>query len=371
MIPQAAPHLRIARYRNDIDRALAGVVASGSYILGPRVEAFEQAFAGLLGVRHCIGVASGTDALVLALRALGIGPGDEVLTVSLTAAATAQAILLVGAVPRFVDVDPLTWVIDIAQLEAMIGPRTRAILPVHLHGYPAPAPALRRLADRHGLALLEDCAQAHGARLPEGRLGSFGDAACFSFYPTKNLGSIGDGGAVTTNDAGLAARLRSLRIYGWGPDDRVSHVVAGNSRLDELQAAVLGVLLLHLEAGNAERREIAGYYHDRFAGSPMRMQPLSPGAIHHQFALAVRNRDAMINRLRDHHAIGTAVHYTPPLHRQPAFAAYASGDLPVTEALAAQLISLPIQPEVAGPNRERIADAVLEAIAHDSPDPHD
>lgn len=363
MIPQAAPHLRIARYGEEIDSAIADVVGSGSYILGPKVSALETAFAKLVGVDHCIGVASGTDALILALRAVGVAPGDEVITVSMTTTATAQAILMADAVPRFVDVDPKTWVMDAGKVEASIGPRTRAILPVHLYGHAAPVVALRALADRHGLALVEDCAHAHGARTTEGRLGSFGDAAAFSFYPTKNLGGVGDGGAVVTRDPEIAAKVRSLRTYGWGPDDRISHFRAGNSRLDEIQAAVLLVLLAHLEEGNRERREIAAYYAARLAGTRATLPPMGEGAVHHQFAIAVDGRDAVMATLAAR-GIGTAVHYAFPVHLQPAFANLATGSLPVTEALASRLLSLPIQPEVAGPNRQTIADAVVEVLGH-------
>jgi dTDP-3-amino-3,4,6-trideoxy-alpha-D-glucose transaminase len=361
MIPQASPPLRIARYRQEIDQAIARVVGGKNYILGPHVEAFEQAFAATIGTPHCVGVASGTDALVLALRALGIGPGDEVITVAMTMAGTAQAIVATGATPCFVDIDPVNWVMDAAQAEAAVGPRTRAILPVHLYGGAAPVVQLRRVADRHGLALVEDCAQAHGAWIAEGQLGSFGHAAAFSFYPTKNLGGIGDGGAVTTKDAALAARLRSLRAYGWGEGDRISHLPATNSRLDELQASILLALLGHLEEGNAERREIAGYYAARFAGTEMAVSPLAPGAVHHQFAIGIDRRDDRIARLAAL-GVGTAVHYTPPLHHQPAFARFAPGPLPVTELLAARLISLPIQPEVAGRHRVAVADAVLKVM---------
>src|ERR1700682_474376 len=221
-IPQAAPARRIERYRTEIDQAMAGVVTDGHYILGPALEHFEEAFAAYLGVRHCIGVNSGTDALALSLRALGVSPGDEVITTALTFAATAQAILHCGAQPCFVDVDPVTRCIDPAAVEAAIHEKTAAIIPVHLFGHPAAMKALMQTAARHGLAVVEDCAQAHGTTIGGEKAGTFGHAAAFSFYPTKNLGCIGDGGAIATNDSALAAKLRSLRHYGWTSADRIS-----------------------------------------------------------------------------------------------------------------------------------------------------
>ncbi len=235
MIPQAAPPLRIARFREEIDAAVARVLSGPSYILGEAVSAFEAAFAETAGGGHCVGVASGTDALALALRALGIGPGDEVLLPALTFAGTAQAILHCGASPVFVEVDQATRCIDPAAAEGAIGPRTAALVPVHLFGHPAAMPALMALADRHRLAVVEDCAQSHGAALGDRALGSFGHAAAYSFYPTKNLGGIGDGGAVVTADPALAERLRRLRHYGFAGGERVSGGIGFNSRLDEIQ----------------------------------------------------------------------------------------------------------------------------------------
>ncbi|WP_430913426.1 DegT/DnrJ/EryC1/StrS family aminotransferase [Methylobacterium sp. sgz302541] len=358
MIPQAAPARRIARFRAEIDAAVASVLGGDSYILGEAVESFERAFAEEAGAAHCVGVASGTDAIALGLRALGIGPGDEVIVPAMTFVGTAQAVLHCGALPRLVDVDPATRCIDVAAAAAAVGPHTAAIVPVHLFGHPAPMPALMELAGRHGLAVVEDCAQSHGASLDGRPLGGFGHAAAYSFYPTKNLGCVGDGGAVATNDARLAARLRALRNYGFDGPERISRVCGFNSRLDAIQAAILSVLLPHLRAGNAERLEIAARYRAALpAAAGLALPPDHGACVYHQFAITHPERD----RLAAHLAaagIGTAVHYTPGLHRHPVFAEAASGPLPVTDALADTLLSLPIQPEIAAEAPEAVAAAL-------------
>lgn len=359
VIPQAAPPRRIARFRSEIDLAVASVLAGSQYILGSAVDAFEQSFAAYAGRNYAIGVASGTDALALALRALGIGPRDEVITTALSFSGTAQAILHCGAVPRFVDVDPETRCIDPLAAAAAVGPRTAAILPVHLFGYPADMPALMAVAERHGLAVLEDCAQSHGASLAGQKLGSFGHAAAYSFYPTKNLGCVGDGGAVLTDDASLAARLRSLRNYGFESRGRISHSIGFNSRLDELQAAILLALLPHLDAGNAERRSIAERYRDLLGGLDLGVPPDNPGCVYHQFAVTHPDRDGLMRYLAQS-GIGSCVHYAPSLHRHPAFSDDAAGPLPVTDALSATLLSLPIQPEVVISEVDRVAQAIRE-----------
>ena len=360
VIPQAAPAERIARFRGEIAAAIDRVVRSDRYILGPAVEEFEAAFAAYLGVEHCVGVGTGTDAIALALRGLGIGPGDEVITTALTAAGTAQAILLCGARPRFVDVDPVTRCIDPDAVEAAITPRTAAIVPVHLFGHPAPILRLMALAERHGLAVVEDCAHAHGAMVEARKLGSFGHAAAFSFYPTKNLGGIGDGGAVVCGDAALGGRIRSLRCYGWD-DERVSRQAAGNSRLDEMQAAVLSVLLTHLDEGNAERRALAERYRRCLDGLSVGLPPDDPGAVFHQFAITCDDRERLRRTLQEAD-IATAVHYCPPLHEHPAFHDAGAPGLPRTEALSRALLSLPIQPEVAAPHFSRIVDGIRRGV---------
>ncbi|MGU3538287.1 DegT/DnrJ/EryC1/StrS family aminotransferase [Methylobacterium sp. A54F] len=358
MIPQAAPQRRIARFRREIDAAIGGLLGGEAYILGAPVAAFEEAFAAHAGCAHAVGVSSGTEALALALRALGVGAGDEVVLPALTFAGSAQAVLHCGALPRFAEVDPLTRCLDPRAAAAAIGPRTAAILPVHLFGHPADMPALMALAARHGLAVVEDCAQAHGATLDGTRLGSFGHAAAFSFYPTKNLGCVGDGGAITTNDPGLAERLRALRNYGFAEGEKVSLGLGFNARLDALQAAILSALLPYCDAGNAERRAVAGRYRAALEGCPeLGLPPEAEGAVYHQFAVTHPDRDGLMRHLAAA-GIGSAVHYAPGLHRHPAFAEGAPGPLPVTDRLADTLLSLPVQPEIACQALDRVADAV-------------
>ena len=357
-VPQAAPQRRIARFRREVDAAVASALGGDAYILGPAVEAFERAFAARAGLAHCVGVASGTDALALALRALGVGPGDEVIAPALTFSGTAQAVLHCGATPRFADVDPATRCLDPAAAAAAVGPRTAAIVPVHLFGHPADMPALMALAGRHGLAVVEDCAQSHGATLGGRKLGTFGHAAAYSFYPTKNLGCVGDGGAVLTGDDRLAGRLRAMRNYGFEGRDRVSRSLGFNSRLDEIQAAILSALLPHLAAGNAERRAVAARYRALLAGVPgLGLPPDDPGCVYHQFAVAHPDRDGLMRHLA-RAGIGGAVHYAPGLHLHPAFSGGAGAPLPATEALSDTLLSLPVQPEVAADAVERVARAV-------------
>jgi dTDP-4-amino-4,6-dideoxygalactose transaminase len=367
VIPAAAPQLRLARFATEIEEAVAGAVASQQLILGERVEAFERRFADYVGVPHCVGVNSGTDAVGLALRACGVGPGDEVITASMTASGTGMGILQAGAEPRLVDVDPVSRCIDPEAVEAAIGPRTAAIVPVHLHGFVCDMPGLMEIAERRGLLVVEDCAQAHGARHASGqRAGSFGIAAAFSFYPTKNLGCAGDGGAVVTRDEGIADRLRSLRSYGWADERRLSAEPGFNSRLDEVQAAVLDVMLGHLDEGNGERATIASEYRRVLgpaaeAGSLV-LPPEDPGAVHHQFAIEVDERDRLRHWLEER-GIQTGVHYPVGLHQQPAFSEFSPREgLPVTERLAERFVSVPVQPEVVGERAGWIGETVAEGV---------
>jgi dTDP-4-amino-4,6-dideoxygalactose transaminase len=363
MIPLCSPRLRFNRFSAAVGEAVRSVLDGNHFVLGPEVERFEHAFATYLGVRHCIGVNSGTDALVLALRALGIGPGDEVITVSMSFTATAMAVLHVGARLRFVDVNPDTRCIDLKQIEAAITPRTVAILPVHLHGFPVDMLRLMAIAKHHHLAVVEDCAQAHGARVAERTVGAFGDLAVFSFYPTKNLGCAGDGGAVVTQSPELAARVRALRTYGWVDERRISHELGHNSRLDEVQAAVLNALLPHLDEGNRERVALAARYRRLLVDEDVKLASENPGAVHHQFVISVPRRNALRSYLLETAGIETGVHYPVPLHRQPLYAAYATSPLPVTDELARTMVSLPIQPEIAGEHLEHIAQSVRIGVA--------
>jgi dTDP-4-amino-4,6-dideoxygalactose transaminase len=329
----------------EVRAATERVFNGGWYILGPEVETFEAEFASYHGISHAIGVATGTDAIELALRAAGVGPGDEVITVAHTAVATVCAIERAGATPVLVDVDRDSFTMDPAAAEAAITPRTRAIVPVHLYGHPAEMQSIAALAQRHGLLLIEDCAQAHGARYRGQLVGTFGDLAAFSFYPTKNLGAYGDGGAVITRNDALATRLRRLRNY--GQEQRYHAIERGmNSRLDELQAAILRVKLRHLDAHNERRREIASQY----AGllhtvEPPRCVPDASGIEHvfHLYVVRHPRRDELRAALH-RRGIAPQVHYPVPVHLQPAYAdlGYSRGSLPVTEHLSDQILSLPL-----------------------------
>ena len=333
------------------------------------METFEEEFAAYIGVAQAIGVANGTDALELALRATGVGPGDAVYTVSHTAVATVVAIERTGAMPVFVDIDESTFTLDPDRLEVAIagdprpgGARPRAIVAVHLYGQLAPMPAILDIARRHGLTVIEDCAQAHGARL-EGRLaGTWGDIASFSFYPTKNLGALGDGGAVTANDPVLAERVRELRQYGWR-ERYVSSVPGMNSRLDEIQAAVLRAKLPHLDAGNARRRAIAARYDAALEASSIRPPAVASAAEHvyHQYVIRTEQRGALAASLA-RQGIGTAIHYPVPVHRQPAYANRCPipGTLAATEAIAGEILSLPMFPTLGDDAIDRVSGAILE-----------
>lgn len=361
MIPQAAPASRIARYRSTVDAAITSVIEGANYILGSAVANFETNFAAYVGTSHCIGVNSGTDAIAFSLRALGIGKGDEVITTALTAPATAQAILQCGATPRFADVDRRTRCIDPAAVEAAITPRTAAIVPVHLFGMPCDMPALMAIAESRKLAVVEDCAQAHGASIGSRQLGTFGHAAAFSFYPTKNLGGIGDGGAVLTNDAGLADRIRRMRNYDLSGEDRIARSVGFNSRLDEIQAAILTALLPYLDEGNAERRAIAERYRALLEAPDLELPPQDDGCIYHQFAVGHGDRDGLRRHLA-RAGIQTNIHYYPCLHRHDAFSSSGIESLPVAEHLAGSLLSLPAQPETTADSLPYIAESILEFI---------
>jgi dTDP-4-amino-4,6-dideoxygalactose transaminase len=355
-----SPRAQYQSQREAIDAAIAGVLSRGRYILGSESEAFEREFAAYIGVAHGIGVGSGTEALHVALRACGVGPGDEVVTVSHTAVATVSAIELCGARPALVDIDPGTYTMDAAQLESVLTPHTKAIVPVHLYGQPADLDAILSIARRRGVRVIEDCAQAHGARYEGRRVGSLGDMACFSFYPTKNLGAIGDGGIVVTVDAALAKQARLLREYGWA-ERYISSVAGWNSRLDELQAAILRVKLRKLDADNEARASLARRYDAALAQAGVTTPVCRPGASHvyHLYVVRSDRRDALQEWLQAR-GIGSLVHYPMPVHRQPAYAGRLSGGrvLPETDRAAAEVLSLPMYPQLP----EAAVDAVAAAV---------
>jgi dTDP-4-amino-4,6-dideoxygalactose transaminase len=352
MIPFAAPLEGYLAHKEQIDAAIQRVLASGSYILGPEVAAFETAFAAWTGSAHCVGVGNGTEALHLALAALGVGPGHEVITVSLTAVATAAAIVQTGARPVFVDIDPETLTMDPRCLEKAVGPLTRAIVPVHLYGHPCPMDEILAIAARHGLPVVEDCAQAHGAECDGKRVGSLGSCGCFSFYPTKNLGAFGDGGAITTDDPELAARIRKMREYGW--EDRVSQGPGWNSRLDELQAAILNVKLMHLKDDLLARNHIAEHYLRGLADSALKLPTTRAGVTHayHLFVVQSARRDQLVASLKSA-GIAAGIHYPLGVHEQPAFRS-CFADLPNTLQAARTVLSLPMYPTLEASQCEKV-----------------
>ena len=356
---------QIAAMRPEIDAAVGRVLDRGWFILGEEGEAFEREFAAHIGVAHAVGVASGTEALALALAALGIGPGDEVITISATAIPTAAAIRQAGATPVFIDIDE-AHTLDPRHLAAAFTPRTKAIVPVHLYGQPADMPAILAVAAHRGLRVVEDASQAHDAAIEGRKVGTLGDAGCFSFYPSKNLGAFGDAGAVVTGDAALAARLRSLRNYGQSRRDHAD-LPGINSRLDEMHAAILRAKLTHLDAWTARRERLAALYGDALRDLETKGALALPwprkGARHayHLYAVLAESRDA----LREHLAargIETLIHYPKPVHRQPAYAGapVGPGGLGRTEAWAATTLSLPLYPELREEEVARVAEGVRE-----------
>jgi dTDP-3-amino-3,4,6-trideoxy-alpha-D-glucose transaminase len=379
----------------DVREAIDRVLARGWFILGPELEAFEEEFAAASGARHAIGVGTGTDAIALMLRGLGVGPGDEVITSPLSAAFSALAIMMAGATPVFADIDPDRLTLDPDAAAAAITPRTRALLPVHLYGQAADMPAFERLASRHNLVIVEDACQAHLATSAERPVGAFGAGAAFSFYPTKNLGALGDGGAIVTNDAALAGKLKRLR--NGGQADKYRHVEFGvNSRLDEIQAAILRARLARLPEWTTRRRAVAAEYRRALAGAAVIVPPeCDPGHVYHLFPVLVddaarsaglksrpttddvtaqsaglksrptpagesrptTDRDAFQRHLAAH-GVGTLVHYPIAIPRQPAFAAAADVDVPIAERVAATVCSLPCHPSLRPDDIQLVADAV-------------
>ena len=361
MVDLAAQYRDIQR---EIDSALMDVVRSAQFVLGPQVQAFEREVAAYCGVRHAISVASGTDALHLALRAANVGPGDEVITTPFTFIATAGAISQTGARPVFVDIDPATYNIDPAQVAGAVNERTRAVLPVHLYGQPADLAPIREICRVHGLALIEDCAQSFGAEYGGRKSGVYGDLGCFSFYPSKNLGAYGDGGMVITDSDSAAERVRRLRDH--GRIEGYSHGMIGyNSRLDELQAAVLRVKLRRLDDYNARRRGNARRYGERLVESEV-VIPAEDGKglhVYHQYTIRTKQREAM-RRALSAAGIASAVYYPVPLHRQEVYAAqYAGARFPAAEQAADEVLSLPMYPELSEAQIEEIARVVRQTRA--------
>lgn len=364
MIPFLDLKAQHRQIRPKLDAAIARVVDSAQFILGPEVSAFEERFAEYCGTKHCIALNSGTSALHLALLAAGVGPGDEVITVSMTFVATTAAILYCGAKPVFVDVDPKTWTMDPALIEKAITPKTKAILPVHLHGLMADMDAIARIAREHRLIVIEDAAQSHGAEYRGRRAGSIGDIGCFSFYPGKNLGAIGEGGAIVSNNPELARRVALLRD--WGQETKYHHVLPGyNFRMDGLQGAALNVKMDYIEAWTEGRRTAARKY-DQLIAFDRCNRPSPPADcrhVYHVYAIEIDERDQVQKKLQAA-GIGTGIHYPIPVHLQKAYSelGYRQGDLPVTERLANRFLSLPIYPELQPAQIAQVVDAVADAI---------
>ncbi len=369
MIPMVDLQAQYSRLKPEIDEAVLRVLASSQFILGPEVAAFERDFAAYCGASEAIAVNSGTSALHLALLVAGVGPGDEVVTVPYTFVATVAAIRYAGATPVFVDIEEPWFTMDPARLEAAITPRTRAILPVHLYGQPADMDPILEVARRHGLPVIEDAAQAHGAEYKGRRCGSIGDIAAFSFYPGKNLGAYGEGGAVVTSHAEWARRVRVLRD--WGQEKRYEHTVKGfNYRMDGIQGAILRVKLRHLEDWTAARRSRAALYARALAGGPVQTPRERPDVRHvfHVYAIRSRCRDALREALQAH-GIATGVHYPIPVHLQPAHAdlGLGVGAFPVAERVAAEILSLPIYPELTDAQVQTIAAAIKGTVPPPGP----
>ena len=348
MILCSNPKAQYLAYQDEIDRAIKGVFNEGRYILGEQVKLFEEEFARYIGVKYAIGVGSGTEALHIALKVCGVNAGDEVITVSHTAVATVAAIALTGAVAVLVDIEPESYNMDPSKLEAAITSKTKAIIVVHLYGHPADMVPIIQIARERGIRVIEDCAQAHGAMYEGKRVGAWGDMACFSFYPTKNLGSIGDGGAIVTNDDHLAEQCSMLREYGWSKE-RVSQIPGWNSRLDELQAAILRVKLRFLDQDNASRIALAKTYHQTLSKmeliSPVRRK--SAEHMYHLYVIRTSKRDALKEYLAEQ-GIQAMIHYPVPVHQQSGFRGLVrlGGLLTETESAVKEILSLPLYPQL-------------------------
>jgi dTDP-4-amino-4,6-dideoxygalactose transaminase len=354
--------------RDQMLRAVDDVFASGHFINGPNVKALEGEVAAYVGAQHAVALNSGTDALHLALRALDIGPGDEVITTPFTFVATTEAIGIVGATPVFVDIDPRTYNLDVRQIESVITPRTRAILPVHLYGCPAPMDEILALAQRYNLAVVEDCAQSMGAKIGDRFTGTFAQFGAFSFFPSKNLGAYGDGGMLVTNDRDLADRARSLRAHG-GRVKYYHEELGVNSRLDEVQAAILRVKLPHLESWIERRRAAAGRYTAAFAGSELQVpvEPVDARHVYHQYTLRVSQRDGVQQTMKAA-GVESMVYYPVPLHLQKVHAALGlrEGAFPQSERAAREVLSIPMFPELRPDVQEQVVNAVFAACGREA-----
>ncbi len=364
-VPQTDPRAGYLAHKDEIDAAIQRVLHSGWYILGGEVEAFEQEFATYIGVRHAVGLASGTDALELSLRACDVGPGDSVFTVSHTAVATVAAIELTGATPVLVDIDPVTYTMDTNcladALARLTGGKPKAVIPVHLYGHSADMSTILKLAKRHGLYVVEDCAQSHGATFNGRMTGAWGDISAFSFYPTKNLAALGDGGMIVTDNPTLAERVRLLQQYGWR-ERYISEIPGRNSRLDELQAAILRVKLRYLNGENIQRQSLAQTYDALFADAGMTLPCVRSGASHvyHQYVVSLPQRDALKTYLRQN-GIGTLIHYPAPIHLQPAYQGRLPlvAPLPWTERVSRQILSLPMYPQLSDDQVRRVGESIV------------
>lgn len=347
----------------EMDAAIKKAVMGGQYILGPNVKALEEEIAQYIGTKFALGLNSGTDALHLALRALRIGPGDEVITTPFTFVATTEAIGMVGATPVFVDIDPQTFNIDVARIEAKITARTKAIIPVHLYGQPADMDPIMELAKKYNLKVIEDCAQSMGSAYKGKKTGSIGDVGCFSFFPSKNLGCYGDGGMVTTSDPEIADRVKMLRAH--GGKIKYHHSELGlNSRLDEVQAAVLRVKLPHLDNWNQNRRKVAYRYNDLLKGVVETPTELSDTyCVYHQYTIKVRNRDDVQKKLQEL-GVQSMIYYPVPLHLQEVHSelGYKKGAMPKAENCAAEVLSLPMYPELAEEKIQQVVEAVKKVL---------
>jgi len=361
MLLPSNPRANYLAHKKEIDDAIERVLNSGQYILGPEVKEFENEFARYVGVRLGVGVSSGTDALHLALRACGIKEGDEVITVSHTAVGTVAAIELCGATPVLIDINPSSYTIDPKLIKQAVTQRTKAIIPVHLYGHPAEMTSVLDAASQHKLLVIEDCAQSHGATYKGRKTGAWGDIAAFSFYPTKNLGAIGDGGIVVTNKPAFAERVRLLREYGW-EQRYISNLSGLNSRLDELQAAILRIKLRHIDEENKRRQNLAKVYDETLSGTDLILPTCSPEASHvyHQYVVRSRRRDSLREFLLERN-IGTLIHYPVPIHLQPAYQGRLKcvGKMMNTEKIVKEILSLPMYPELTSEQVTQVAGTIV------------